>query len=49
MWAPLRRLANLPAFLVVVFVMYWSLPLSGMFGYIHFWRFWGKRNDSFHW
>lgn len=40
---------GLPAFLWMVFVLYWSLPLSGLAGYIKVWKVWGKRNDVVEW
>ena len=40
---------KLPAFLLVVWTMYWSLPLANLTGYITAWKVWGVRNDIFEW
>jgi 1-acyl-sn-glycerol-3-phosphate acyltransferase len=45
----LATLLNLPYFVAVVFLMYWSLPFCALFGYIPPWQLWGKRNDIFYW
>eukprot|EP00775_Hariotina_reticulata_P006311 gene6311-6546_t len=42
-------LAKLPAFLLAVYLMYWSLPLANFFFYIKSWKLIGKRNDIYQW
>jgi uncharacterized membrane-anchored protein YitT (DUF2179 family) len=42
-------LAKLPAFLLAVYLMYWSLPLANLFFYIKSWKLIGKRNDIYQW
>jgi hypothetical protein len=43
------NLLDLPAFLWLVFVLYWSLPVACLTGYIKWWQLWGKRNDAIGW
>jgi hypothetical protein len=45
----LRILLNLPAFLLAVFFMYWSVPLCLLLQKFKFWRLRGKRNDAYGW
>lgn len=45
----LQMLLKLPAFVFVVWCMFWSLPLSNVFGFMQAWRFWGGRNDMYEW
>lgn len=40
---------KLPAFLLAVYVMYWSLPLSNLLLFIKAWKLIGDRNDIFRW
>eukprot|EP00882_Tetradesmus_deserticola_P034919 GHRQ01040269.1.p1 GENE.GHRQ01040269.1~~GHRQ01040269.1.p1 ORF type:complete len:129 (+),score=10.95 GHRQ01040269.1:369-755(+) len=42
-------LLKLPAFLLAVYVMYWSLPLSNLLLFIKAWKVVGDRNDIFRW
>lgn len=45
----LLRLLNLPAFLLAVFIMYWSVPLCMLQNRIRPWRLRGARNDAYGW
>ncbi len=45
----LLRLLNLPAFLLAVFIMYWSVPLCMLQNRIRPWRLRGPRNDAYGW
>lgn len=40
---------KLPAFVLMVWTMYWSLPLANLTGFITAWKLWGVRNDTFEW
>ena len=40
---------RLPAFLLAVFFMYWSVPLGMLLGHIRTWKFSGSRNDAYGW
>jgi uncharacterized membrane-anchored protein YitT (DUF2179 family) len=40
---------KLPAFLLAVYVMYWSLPLANLLLFIKAWKVIGDRNDIFRW
>jgi hypothetical protein len=44
-----RRVLDLPAFLLAVFFMYWSVPLGMLLGQIRTWKFTGSRNDAYGW
>mmetsp|Transcript_16631 Transcript_16631/g.49747 ORF Transcript_16631/g.49747 Transcript_16631/m.49747 type:complete len:398 (-) Transcript_16631:469-1662(-) len=43
------RILHLPAFLLAVFFMYWSVPLGMLLGHIRTLRFSGSRNDAYGW
>ena len=45
----LLRLLNLPAFLLAVFIMYWSVPLCMLQNRIRPWKLRGPRNDAYGW
>lgn len=45
----LEKLLDLPAFLLGVFFLYWSVPLSALLGEIQFWKLRGKRDDAYGW
>lgn len=56
MASPMRRAQNLaqralslPAFLLAVFFMYWSVPLCMLLGQIRTLNFTGSRNDAYGW
>lgn len=38
-----------PAFLWVVFTLYWSMPVATLTGYLKPWKLWGTRNDVADW
>lgn len=40
---------DLPAFIWVVFTLYWILPISMLLGYLRPWQLRGKRNDGADW
>ncbi|KAF6259536.1 hypothetical protein COO60DRAFT_1003924 [Scenedesmus sp. NREL 46B-D3] len=40
---------KLPAFLLAVYVMYWSLPLANLLLFIKAWKVVGNRNDMYRW
>ena len=42
-------LLDLPAYILGVFILYWSVPLSVALGYIKFWKLQGKRDDAYGW
>lgn len=42
-------LVKLPAFLLAVYFMYWSLPLANLFLCIKAWKFIGNRSDVYQW
>lgn len=44
-----RRALDLPAFLLAVFFMYWSVPLGMLLGQIRTLKFTGSRNDAYGW
>lgn len=44
-----RRVLDLPAFLLAVFFMYWSVPLGMLLGQIRALKFTGSRNDAYGW
>jgi len=44
-----EKLLNLPAFLLGVLMLYWSVPLSVLLGEIKFWKLHGKRDDAYGW
>lgn len=44
-----EKLLNLPAFLLGVLMLYWSVPLSILLGEIQFWKLYGKRDDAYGW
>jgi hypothetical protein len=44
-----RRALDLPAFLLAVFLMYWSVPLGMLLGQIRTLKFTGSRNDAYGW
>jgi hypothetical protein len=39
----------LPSFVLVVFALYWSLPLAVLGFSLKPWNLWGTRNDSYDW
>ena len=43
------KLLNLPAFLLGIFFLYWSLPLAALMNKVKFLKLWGKRNDAYGW
>lgn len=43
------RALHLPAFLLAVFFMYWSVPLGMLLGNIRTLKFTGSRNDAYGW
>ena len=43
------RVLNLPAFLLAVFIMYWSVPLCMLQNRIRPWKLRGARNDAYGW
>lgn len=45
----LGLLLKLPAFILALWVMYWSLPLSNLFLFIKSWKLVGPRNDVYRW
>lgn len=44
-----QKILDLPAFLLGVFFLYWSVPLSILQGKIQFWNLTGKRDDAYGW
>ena len=44
-----EKVLNLPAFLLGVWMLYWSVPLSVLLGEIKFWKLFGKRDDAYGW
>ncbi|KAK9832508.1 hypothetical protein WJX81_003456 [Elliptochloris bilobata] len=44
-----KRFLDLPAFLIGVFFLYWSLPLAVLMNKVKFWKLNGKRNDARGW
>eukprot|EP00884_Botryococcus_braunii_P004043 jgi/Botrbrau1/1363/Bobra.0063s0072.1 len=46
---PLDVFLDLPAFLVSVYILFWSLPLAGVIGQIKFWKLHGPRDDAYGW
>lgn len=45
----LAKVLDLPAFLLGVFMLYWSVPLSALLGDIQFWKLRGRRDDAYGW
>jgi len=45
----LDALADLPAFILSAFLLYWSLPIAALFGRVRFWQLKGKRDDALGW
>ena len=45
----LEATLDLPAFLLGVFCLYWSLPLSVLLGKVQFLKLYGKRDDARGW
>jgi hypothetical protein len=45
----MRLLLRLPAFLLAVFIMSWSLPLANLCFYIKAWKLVGRRGDVYQW
>ncbi|KAK9903375.1 hypothetical protein WJX75_004155 [Coccomyxa subellipsoidea] len=45
----LRKIQTLPAFLLGVFFLYWSLPLAALMNKVKFLKLAGKRNDAYGW
>ena len=45
----LEAALDLPAFLLGVFCLYWSLPLSVLLGRVQFLKLYGKRDDAGGW
>lgn len=44
-----RKALNAPAFLVVMFILFWSIPVSSTLGTLQFWKFRGYRVDNLGW
>ena len=44
-----QKLLNLPAFLLGIFFLYWSLPLAALMNKVKFLKMAGKRNDAYGW
>lgn len=42
-------LLRLPAFVLAVWIMFWSLPLASITTYLRVWKLWGPRNDVYRW
>lgn len=45
----LEKALDFPAFLLGVFILYWSVPLSALLGKIQFWKLRGRRDDAYGW
>ena len=45
----LRKIQTLPAFVLGVFFLYWSLPLAALMNKVKFLKLMGKRNDAYGW
>ena len=45
----LRKIQTLPAFMLGVFFLYWSLPLAALMNKVKFLKLMGKRNDAYGW
>jgi hypothetical protein len=45
----LRAVLQFPAFIFGVWVMFWSLPLGSLFGYLKVFKIFGTRNDVYQW
>ena len=45
----LEAALDFPAFLLGVFFLYWSLPLSVLLGRVQFLKLYGKRDDAGGW
>ena len=43
------RALELPAFLLGVFMLYWSLPISVLMYKVKFLKLYGKRDDAYGW
>eukprot|EP00798_Chlamydomonas_sp_ICE-L_P007731 gene7731-903_t len=44
-----EKLLHAPSFVITCLVLYWSLPLSVLFGYIRAFQWTGPRNDMYSW
>jgi hypothetical protein len=42
-------LLQLPAFVLVVYMLYWSMPLAALFLHVKPWKLIGRRSDVFQW
>lgn len=45
----LQAVLQFPAFIFGVWVMFWSLPLGSVFGYLKVFKIFGLRNDVYQW
>ena len=45
----IQKLLNLPAFMLGIFFLYWSLPMAALMNKVKFLKLVGKRNDAYGW